>query len=119
MEREMTALTAIPLEMEMIPVAADRRMLSFWTPEGYFFLTDATDAEEEDDAAYYEVGETAYEDESLSLYFPDDARFEGMYDVVTLLWPMDETIIDFLAGHLFFDTPLKLARSAGGRHTIQ
>jgi hypothetical protein len=118
MERKMTALTATPQEMEIITGPAERKTLSFRAPEGYFVLTDAETNPEDDDSIYYEVDEAAYEDESISLYFTNDARFQDEYDVVILNWPMNEKIIDFLAGHLFLGTPLRLALNTDGRSRV-
>ncbi|NLC23396.1 MAG: hypothetical protein GX776_02835 [Oxalobacter sp.] len=118
-ERELTALMTTPLEIEIITGLAERRTLSFRTPEGYFALTDAETNPEGDDSTYYDVNEAAYEDDSLSLYFSPDAQFQDEYDVVILNWPMNEKIIDFLAGHLFLGTPLRLALNTDGRNRMQ
>lgn len=119
MEREMTSLTATPLEMEIITGLEERKTLSFRTREGYFVLTDAETNQEGDNSIYYDVNEAAYEDESLSLYFTGDIQFQDEYDVVILNWPMDEKVIDFLAGHLFLGTPLRLALNTDGRNRMQ
>jgi hypothetical protein len=119
MERDMTTFTVTPLEMEIIPGVLESKILSFHTPDGYFVLTDTTETSEGDHSIYYDVNDTAYEDESLSLYFASDARFQEKYDVVILRWPMNEKIIDFLAGHLFLGTPLRLALNVDGRVRIQ
>lgn len=119
MEREMIVLTARPQAMEIIPCPAERKTISFRTPEGYFALTNAEITSEDGHSVYYEVSDTAYEEESLSLYFPENAKFQEEYDVVVLQWPMDERLIEFLAGHLFLDTPLKLALHTDGRNRMQ
>ncbi|MCM1129438.1 MAG: hypothetical protein NC211_04040 [Alistipes senegalensis] len=119
MERDLTVLTARPQAMEIIPCQSERKTISFRTTEGYFSLTNAESIPEDKHSIYYEISDTAYEDESLSLYFAENARFQDEYDVVVLYWPMDEKLIDFLAGHLFLDTPLKLALHTDGRNRIQ
>ena len=119
MEHEMTALAVTPLEMEVISGISEKTILSFHTTGGYFALTDAMESPEGDHAIYYEVSDATYENESLSLYFADDTKFQDKYDVVTLYWPMDEKIIDFLAGHLFLGTLLRLALHTDGRNRIQ
>lgn len=119
MENELIALTVTPLEMEIISGASERKTLCFHTSEGYFALTDDSTAPDGDDSIYYEVNEAAYEDESLSLYFDEESKFENEYDVVILDWPMDKKIIDFLAGHLFLGTPLRLALNSDGRNRMQ
>lgn len=128
MEREMNTLTATPLEMEImtgatplppaeaaerktlsLAKATERKILSFRTPQGYFSLTDTEENPEGDASVYHDVIDVAYEDDSLSLYFDREARFQGEYDVVILHWHIDGKIIDFLAGYLFLGTPLRLA----------
>jgi hypothetical protein len=115
----MTTLTATPQKMEIIPVAAGRRIFSFHTPIGYFSLTDATTLSDGDASLYYDIRDTAYEDDGLSLYFESHAKFQGEYDVVTLRWPMDKKVIDFLAGNLFLGTPLRLSLNKDGRNRMQ
>jgi|GEM_PF-2876498 len=117
-EREMTAFMATAQEMEIISGLEESKTLSFRTSEGYFVLTDAETIPEGDDSLYYDVDEAAYEDASLSLYFSADVRFQDEYDVVILNWPMDEKVIDFLAGHLFMETPLRLALNLDGRNRM-
>lgn len=119
MKQEITELAITPLGMEVIPVASDRKTLSFRTLKGYLALTDAADIPDGDHSIYYDVNEAAYEDDRLSLYFASDAPFREIYDVVTLHWPINEKVIDFLAGHLFFGTPLKLALHMDGKSRMQ
>lgn len=119
MEREMLALTVHPQAMEIMPCLAESKTFSFRTSEGYFVLTNADMPSDDGHAIYYEISDTAYEEESLSLYFAENSRFQEEYDVVILQWPMDEKLIAFLAAHLFMDTPLKLALHTDGRNRIQ
>lgn len=119
MEREMIVLTARPQAMEIISCLAGKKTISFRTTEGYFALTNAEITSDEGASIYYEVSDMAYEEESLSLYFSENARFQEEYDVVILQWPVNEKLIEFLAAHLFMDTPLKLALHTDGRNRMQ
>ena len=119
MDDNLSTLSTTPLEMEIIHSEQEGKTLSFRTAEGYFSLTDSTDAPAGGTSHYYEVTETSYEDDSLSLYFDSETRFQDIYDVVTFNWRVDGEIAGFLAENLITGNTLHLALNADGRKRLQ
>jgi hypothetical protein len=119
MDRDLTTLATTPTEMEVIPGVDDGKTLSFHAPEGYFILTDNTLTPEGSLSHFYDVNEATYEDDSISLYFGKESKFQDVYDVVKFYWAVDKKIGDFLAGHLFLGTPLRLSLNVDGRSRLQ
>ena len=119
MKDNLTKLSTTPLEMEVIHSAQEEKTLSFHTPEGYFILTERAEALGSELSHYYIVNEAAYEDDSISLHFDSESKFQDIYDVVTFYWPVDGEIASFLAGNLFEETPLRLALNIDGRNRLQ